>query len=665
MSTAKITGLIGVNIDGTSKLTGNKLQTSAGNDINFPSSGGTLATTSDIPSLTNYVTKDAEETLTNKTLTEPTIASIKPSADYTLTLPSQTSTLATVDDISPLSQSVAQAAFAQSLLDSDPYQDQYLAKNLYLDLRNEDFTTTTTLYQAYKSSLKRYILWNLRNAPTFGLATTCAMMFQSSVLRRITFPQSVTFDNVTTASQMFGGCTSLVSVHFPESVTFRSLTDAQGMFGNCRFTHFSFPSSITFDNVTTTKQMVAYCPCLRTIHFPSSITFHSLTTAQDMFNNCYSLHHVEFPSSIRFESLTDMSNMFGNCYSLRYVIFPKSAELTNVTTMATMFSGCKSLQYVIFPEAASFANVTSAGNMFGNCYSLRFLVMRGDAATKLKSLSNTPLTWNITPTDDSNMHLYTVSYYKITAESNPVNLPLNGGTYEDSSTSSISTASFAGNNTRIYDKYVKSANCTLSSGYSTFAGAYNVVNIDIQNVVFPSSSTTVDCTNMFKDCYSLQTITWGSSMTLKEVSNASYMFANCTSITYIPLPSTTTFANLTNASYMFQGCSSLKTAYFPSSMTLNKVSNTSYMFKDCSALETIIFSADTTFSSLSSASSMFQNCYCLSSIVMTGIAATKLRSSSTGLLWDSSVITSNTDTELHTYLVQRTSTSACTVIAVV
>ena len=96
MSTAKITGLVGVNIDGTSKLTDNKLKTSAGNDITFPSSGGTLATTSDIPSLTSYATKTGSETLTNKTLTTPIMASIKPTSSYTLTLPQRTDTLATL-----------------------------------------------------------------------------------------------------------------------------------------------------------------------------------------------------------------------------------------------------------------------------------------------------------------------------------------------------------------------------------------------------------------------------------------------------------------------------------------------------------------------------------------------------------------------------------------
>ena len=56
--------------------------------------------------LTGYVKEDAEQTLTNKTLTTPIIASIKPSADHTLALPDVNGTLATTDDIPTLSNAV-------------------------------------------------------------------------------------------------------------------------------------------------------------------------------------------------------------------------------------------------------------------------------------------------------------------------------------------------------------------------------------------------------------------------------------------------------------------------------------------------------------------------------------------------------------------------------
>ena len=67
------------------------------NTLTLPTSG-TIATTSDIPSLTSYATLTGTETLTNKTLTSPDIATIKNSS-HTLTVPSKDGILATTSDI--------------------------------------------------------------------------------------------------------------------------------------------------------------------------------------------------------------------------------------------------------------------------------------------------------------------------------------------------------------------------------------------------------------------------------------------------------------------------------------------------------------------------------------------------------------------------------------
>ena len=93
-----------VTTDGPQTLTNKTLTTptissiqNSSYTLTVPTKTGTLATTADIPSLTNYVTKTGTETLTNKTLTTPTISTIK-NGSYTLTLPSKTATLATTSD---------------------------------------------------------------------------------------------------------------------------------------------------------------------------------------------------------------------------------------------------------------------------------------------------------------------------------------------------------------------------------------------------------------------------------------------------------------------------------------------------------------------------------------------------------------------------------------
>jgi hypothetical protein len=69
-----LTGISSVALPGSSSGT-TTLQpaAAAGGTVTLPASTGTLALTSDIPSLTGYVTESGTQTLTNKTLTSPVI----------------------------------------------------------------------------------------------------------------------------------------------------------------------------------------------------------------------------------------------------------------------------------------------------------------------------------------------------------------------------------------------------------------------------------------------------------------------------------------------------------------------------------------------------------------------------------------------------------------
>ena len=109
-----LTGITSVALPGSSSGT-TTLQpaAAAGGTVTLPASTGTLALTSDIPSLTGYVTESGSQTLTNKTLTAPivdgagvifegatadahetTLTVVDPTADRTITLPNATGTVA-------------------------------------------------------------------------------------------------------------------------------------------------------------------------------------------------------------------------------------------------------------------------------------------------------------------------------------------------------------------------------------------------------------------------------------------------------------------------------------------------------------------------------------------------------------------------------------------
>ena len=82
--------------------------------ITFPNSTGTVALTTDIPSLTGYVTETGTQTLTNKTLTTPVITSISNSG--TITVPTGTLTLATVTGTETLTNKTLASALATTAL---------------------------------------------------------------------------------------------------------------------------------------------------------------------------------------------------------------------------------------------------------------------------------------------------------------------------------------------------------------------------------------------------------------------------------------------------------------------------------------------------------------------------------------------------------------------
>ncbi len=113
-----LTGISSVALPGsTSGTTTLQPAATAGGTVTLPATTGTLALTSDIPSLTGYVTETGTQTLTNKTLTAPivdgagvvfegatadgyetTLAVVDPTADRTITLPNATGTVALTEN---------------------------------------------------------------------------------------------------------------------------------------------------------------------------------------------------------------------------------------------------------------------------------------------------------------------------------------------------------------------------------------------------------------------------------------------------------------------------------------------------------------------------------------------------------------------------------------
>jgi hypothetical protein len=115
-----LTGISSVTLPGSTSGTAQVVATAiagTGTVITLPATTGTVALTSDIPSLSGYVTESGTQTLTNKTLTAPivdgagvvfegatadgyetTLTVVDPTADRTITMPNATGTVALTED---------------------------------------------------------------------------------------------------------------------------------------------------------------------------------------------------------------------------------------------------------------------------------------------------------------------------------------------------------------------------------------------------------------------------------------------------------------------------------------------------------------------------------------------------------------------------------------
>ena len=115
-----LAGISSVTLPGSTSGTAQVVATAVagtGTVITLPATTGTVALTSDIPSLTGYVTETGSQTLTNKTLTAPivdgagvifegatadahetTLTVVDPTADRTITLPNATGTVALIEN---------------------------------------------------------------------------------------------------------------------------------------------------------------------------------------------------------------------------------------------------------------------------------------------------------------------------------------------------------------------------------------------------------------------------------------------------------------------------------------------------------------------------------------------------------------------------------------
>jgi surface protein len=137
----------------------------------------------------------------------------------------------------------------------------------------------------------------------------------------------------------------------------------------------------------------------------------------------------------------------------------------------------------------------------------------------------------------------------------------------------------------------------VTSMSSMFNNCYSLQSVPLFNTI---NVTTMQY--MFNNCYSLQSVPLFNTINVRSMSS---MLESCNSLQSVPLFNT---QNVTNMSFMFNGCNSLQSV--PLFNTQN-VTNMSFMFNGCNSLQSVpLFNTQ----NVTSMSSMFGSCSSLNFI---------------------------------------------------
>ena len=159
--------------------------------------------------------------------------------------------------------------------------------------------------------------------------------------------------------------------------------------------------------------------------------------------------------------------------------------------------------------------------------------------------------------------------------------------------------------TKIYGKIADGVlylRATEQTGYAegTKWNDSTITKVIIEEPIAPST-----CREMFKDCTNLETIENIDNLHTENSINMSNMFRDCSSLQEVDLNNFDT-SEISTLYAMFAGCSKLKKLNL-SSFDTKKVTNMSYMFSGCNDLEIIDISTLNT-SKVNNMSNMFNNC---------------------------------------------------------
>ena len=313
-------------------------------------------------------------------------------------------------------------------------------------------------------------------------------------------------ENITDLSDMFSGCSNLLSIDGLSKLETESVTNMSNLFSECSsLSSVDGISDWKTNNVSTMNGMFSKCSSLSSLKGISKWKTMNVKNMGSMFFRCSSLKSLEDISEFQTENVNDMSYIFSGCESLTTLDGISKWKTKNVIFMRGMFNGCSSLLNLDGLLNWEIDNSTNIDHLFYECKSLSNL--RGISKWKINNVINIS---GIFAKCSSLSNLNDISEWKTSNVTDMSNLFLD---------------------------------CSLLSNVNS------LIKWDTGNVK--------DMSKMFSGCSSLSNLNGLSKWNTRNVINMNNMFFGCSKLSSLKSIGGWITKNVNNFSYMFSGCTSL------------------------------------------------------------------------------------------------------------
>jgi surface protein len=178
----------------------------------------------------------------------------------------------------------------------------------------------------------------------------------------------------TDMSNMFYGCSSLISISGISKFNTRNVIDMSSMFEKCySLIYLDDISKWDTRNVNYINEMFGECSKLESLPDISKWNIDSIIEMSGLFYDCISLSSLPDISIWNTSYVNNMSGLFMNCQNLRSLPDISRWNVDNVYDINGLFAYCSSIKSIPDISNWNIDNVDDLSCLFSNCVSLKEL----------------------------------------------------------------------------------------------------------------------------------------------------------------------------------------------------------------------------------------------------------------------------------------------------